>query len=81
MTTQKEMMAAKGYLTINEAAAMCGLSPDGMYKIVAKLKGKSVKLGKFRYVLRQALVEHFGEEAAAALGLLETPPRGGRRSQ
>jgi len=78
---QQEMMAARGYLTINEAARRCGLSPDGTYKLVVSGKVKSVKVGKFRYVLKSSLAEHFGPEAAEIMGLADPPPPPRRRTQ
>ena len=72
--SQKELMRAKGYIPVSEAAKRVGLSVWRIYELLneERLKGMTVGGGPHarRYVESKSLIDYMGPEASKALGLV-----------
>jgi len=75
---QRTLMAEKGYLTMDEAAELVGLTRTAISLWCSDGKIESTKLGKHRYIKRDSLMRHLGADATQALGLVEAKPARGK---
>ena len=71
--TQAEMMRAKGYLPVADAASKLGVSKFRIYDLIKRERIDSLAIGDGpnarRYVPIASLREYVGDEAAKVLGL------------
>ena len=80
-SNQIDRMAAQGFVPLEEAARLLGISRGSLYKRCAdgKIAFVPIAAGKreHRYFLRSELVRHVGRAAAVALGLISKrrPPK------
>jgi len=65
--TQAELMAAKGYLSLNAAADRLGVQRQTVWRWAEEGKVKHVRVVRQVYVEEKSLILHVGSEASALL--------------
>lgn len=73
MATQKEIMAAKGYMTPREVAKKIGQSLATVHRKIEMKKVKAEKVGDLWYIEVRSLIEHLGPKAEL-FGFVPLPP-------
>lgn len=67
--TQEEVMAARGYLTLQAAADKVRVDKSTMARWVRSDKVVGLTVGGRTYVERDSLIDYLGDDAAQELGL------------
>ena len=72
MSTQKEMMAAKGYVPVSEVAEKLGVHVTSIYRLMDADSVDGIRVGRSRYVSKVSLAKYYRQidpKAADLLGL------------
>jgi excisionase family DNA binding protein len=74
MAKQADIMRARGFIRVTEAARIIGITPKTVYDWVSDGKVEGAQLGSAHYVSVASLVQKLGPDAAL-LGLPTPPPK------
>jgi len=75
--TQSEILATKGYLTVERVATLMGVTRQRVYAMIDSGRIPALTVVQRKYIRREDLVAHVGEEAAAVLGIVAPKARKG----
>jgi excisionase family DNA binding protein len=70
--TQSEILATKGYLTVERVATLMGVTRQRVYSMIDAGRIPALTVVQRKYIRREDLVAHVGKEAALVLGIVES---------